>query len=173
MAEDFYQAPSEEFSQGDIFEVLPHALITGPLEHVEGNTDPVVSECKRDRAILLTHDCDIDKPLLRSWLICPVHRLDTVPKGMQGDIKKNRAFAFLHLAQHRDTLPASFVDFRHVTALSPDVVRSAKRLASLSDTGKKALYLRFIQWLTRWQLADLQCPNCSVEFNPADSLRLR
>lgn len=173
MAEDFYQDLVEKFCQGDIFEVLPHALVTGPLEQVPETTDHLVTECKRDKAILITYDCQIDKPNLKSWLVCPVLRLDRMEKATQANIKKNRIYSFLHLAEYRDILPASFVDFDHITSLQPELVKSAKRLVSLSDIGRRALYSQFIRSLTRWELGDLKCPTCAVEFNPIDFLPVR
>ena len=173
MAEDFYQGLSEEFCQGDIFDTLPHALVAESIDEIEDKPGFVAAKCKRDRAILLTHDCQIDKPELRSWLVCPIRRLDAMSRSIQGDIKKNRVYPFLHLPEYRDVLPASFVDFNHVTALEPALVKSADRIVSLSNLGRRALYSQFIRWLTRWELRKLKCPACTVEFDPADFLPVR
>ena len=57
-------------------------------------------------------------------------------KELQALIKKNRVYAFLHLP-HCSELDDSFLNFNQVTTLQPGVARSANRLLSLSDLGRR------------------------------------
>ena len=72
----------------------------------------------------------------------------------------------LFLPRFGDTLVESFVDFNHVTTLDAEYVKNAKRLVSLSDVGRRALYVQFVRWLSRWELREIACPNCGSVFDP-------
>ena len=60
-----------------------------------------------------------------------------------------------------------------MTTLERTFIEASKRILSLSDFGRRALYSQQIRWLTRWQLAEVRCPNCAVSFNAADGMTVR
>ncbi len=192
MSEELYENPRPESSQGDILDLVPHIYLQKPLLSLareaetifRASTEPfpqfddkngqsIAATCKRQRAILVSHDCEIDKPQVRRWLVCPVIPLVALPTENRDLVRRNRIYAMLHLPKYRDGLPESFVDFNQVTTLGADFIESAKRLVSLSDMGRMGLYAQFIRWLTRWQLREIECPNCGVVIDPTARLPLR
>lgn len=192
LAEELYETPREQSSQGDILESVAHIYLERPLLALRKEAETifraeaepfsqfddkggqmVVATCKRQRAILITHDCEIDKPQVKRWLVCPVVPIVVLSSGNRDRARRNRVYSMLHLPQYRDVLPESFVDFNQITTLEGDFVKGGKRLVSLSDIGRRALYSQFVRWLTRWELRDIHCPSCNVVFNPAIALPVR
>ena len=194
MAEAIYETPGEKFSQGDIFELLPHSYIEPPLLMLaqeagseailrlspepfvsfnDKDGQRIVSMCKRGKGIILSHGCVIDKPQVRRWLVCPVIPLTEIPSGQRGDVKRNRAYSMLYLPQIREVLPESFVYLDQVSTIDAEIVRSAHRLVSLSDIGRKALFAQFIRSLTRWELRTIACPNCQMDINQSEALPVK
>lgn len=192
MSEELYEAPRAEFSQGDIFEFLPHAYLEPPLTALERETestlkcssDPfasfedssgqaIVAKAKRQNALLLGHDCEIDKPHIVRWLISPVVPIGRLAEAKRDPVRRNRIYSMLHLPPYRNLLGESFVDFNQITTIDAEMVKAAIRRVSLSDAGRRGLYLQFIRWFTRWELRTIQCPSCSVTFNPADVMPVR
>jgi len=182
---DIYQ-PLGQLSQGDIFDVAPHVFLREKLSFVrnhEGNyvpADPpsdlrgdMVVRSESAKGILLTHDCSIDKTSTKYWQICPVVPISKLSRQEQGDVRKNRVYKFLHLPELGGVLPESFADFSLITSISPELFQKAKRLATLSDLGRKALYAQYIRWLTRWELTSITCPSCSTEFDTSLTLSVR
>ena len=133
----------------------------------------VVASCKRAKALLLSHDCEIDKPSVKNWIVAPVVPLPVIPGSAHGDIKKNKVFSFLYLPSYRDILEESVVVLNHLTTLDQEFVRGANRILSLSDLGRRALYAQHIRWLTRWQLSEIRCPNCDASFNASAGMIVR
>jgi len=140
---------------------------------VPGKTNLALAPARLNKAIVLTHDCMLDKPNVEFWQVCPLMPLSILPKPQQGDVRKNRIFRYLHLPPFGDAIPESFVDFAVVTTVAPAIVRSAKRLVSLSDYGRQSFYTQYIRWITRWQLNELACPVCGAEYNAALALPVR
>ncbi|HLH20735.1 MAG TPA: hypothetical protein VKX45_26140 [Bryobacteraceae bacterium] len=192
MAEDLYEAPRAAISQGDILATLPNAHLVPPLcalfdrgdgtLQAEPDTHPdfkdkgqrVIASCRRAKALLLTYDCEIDKPKAENWIILPIVPLSVIPGGSHSDIKKNKVFSLLYLPKHRDILVEdSVVVLNHSTTLNKQFVQEATRILSLSDTGRRALYAQYIRWLTRWQLAEIRCPHCTATFNAMDGMTVR
>jgi hypothetical protein len=116
------------------------------------------------RAVLITHDCEIDKPG-RRYLVCPVVPLARIPGGAHGDLRKNRIVSMLFLPAYRNIMVDSFISFNQITTVEPGSLDPTRRLVSLSDLGRSALYNQLIRWLTRWRLHTLICPQCKVEFD--------
>jgi hypothetical protein len=191
---ELYELPRPQISQGDILEVLPHTSLEHPLVSLqkeretesvfravgepydnfndkEGQT--VVASCKRSKAILISHDCEIDKSHVKKWLVCPVVPMGRLQPKNQDLLKRNRIFSMLFLPKFEKTLDDSFVDFNQLTTLDSEFVRSAKRIISLSDIGRRALYIQFIRWLARWELREIVCPNCQTRFDPHASQSVR
>jgi hypothetical protein len=81
-------------------------------------------------------------------------------------LKRNRIFSMLYLPKLDRILVDSFVDFNQITTLDSEFVKSARRIISLSDIGRRSLYVQFIRWLTRWELREIVCPNCGEKFDP-------
>ncbi len=189
MSEDFYEPARSEVSQGDILEVLPHAHLKYPVRLLESREDGLLSSregeaqgsgrqmgiaaLRLERAILLSHDCEIDKPQILNWTVSPIVPISEIPGPKHGDVRKNKIFHLLHLPAYRNVLPESVIVLNQVTTLEKEFATSARRIASLSDMGRRAFYAQHIRWLTRWQLSELMCPHCGVGFNAADAMKVR
>ena len=115
MSNDIYELIPNEVSQGDILRLAPHSYLSYPLtklrllddkkyeaevepfaEFNEKQGESVVATCKRRIALLLTPDCEIDKPN-RRWLVCPIKPISDLSSKFQDSIKKNRVVAALFL----------------------------------------------------------------------------
>lgn len=118
-----------EVSQGDIFDSLPLVFA-----RQDG------SSLSFARAILLTYDCEYDKPTTKFVMIAEVRPLAEVAPGSQGNVRKNRAFSTFFLDAH-SSLAESYVDFRTLSRVEKAAVaaRIGQRLASLSDDAQLAL----------------------------------
>jgi hypothetical protein len=121
LSSDLYETPRVEISQGDILELLPNAHLIHPLcvlsaredggfsplvdpQLENKNASTVIASCKWSRAMLLTHDCEIDKPGIKNRIACPVLPLAELPGNIQIEVKKNKVFYMLHLPKHWDIL---------------------------------------------------------------------
>jgi hypothetical protein len=133
----------------------------------------VVASCKRARALLLSYDCEIDKPAVKNWIVVPIVPLSLIPGASHSEAKKNKIFSLLYLPSYRNILEESVLVLNHITTLDRDFVRSSTRVLSLSDIGRRALYAQYIRWLTRWQLSEVHCPNCDAFFNASDGMTVR
>ena len=123
-----------EVSQGDVFDSLPLACARHPASGL-----PAVEEA---RALLLTYDCEYDKPSTRSVMVAAVFPLAAVPVERRGNVRNNRVFSTFYLLPHAD-FDEAFVDFRHIGQIEKTIVAEragdGKRLASLSAEAQLAL----------------------------------
>ena len=187
MSLELYEQPKQEFSQGDILDVAPHVFLDPPLlalHPAEENryrveAEPfskfddsagqsIAAKCKRTKAIVLTHDCEIDKPQIVRWHLCPVVPLSKLKPENQDLVRRNRIYSMFFLPRNADALLDSFVDFSHISTVGMDFIKTGTRILSLSDLGRQGLYAQFFRWLTRFEMRDMDCPNCRVKFSPLD-----
>lgn len=181
---EYYQAIIPELSQFDIVETATHLKLNEPvvfLSNDEGEsvlvgpspTDRVIATAEHKLALVISPDCDLDKPRTKHCLICPIYPLSVVSGADAGTIKKNKALRFLFLPSKAPSIPESFVDLAAISTVSIDLMRNATRLATLSDMARKAFYMQQIRWISRWTLSNVACPQCGLNFNPADTLPVR
>jgi hypothetical protein len=179
----FYRPLTDELCQGDLFERVPLAVINAdpPLlqkatlpgkregYEVVGQLSPsspppagqllVPARCDHTRAVLLTFDCEIDKPSTKILTLALVRPLDPkMPDADQVKIRENRKFAFFFLPPATEGAPAGYVDFRRLGAVSVDVVKATPRLSRLSETARKAMLFQFFRYLTRIDLYQASLP---------------
>ncbi len=179
---DYYQPLDTrfQFSQGDIVELAPHCRLPHPVVSITPNAEGVyevvptsanaIAEQRIAMGMLITWDCEIEKR--EYWNICPVHPLSLLNKLDQTNIRKNKNFRYLHLPGS-DQIAESFVDISSLTTISKEALLQCKRLVTLNDLGKQALFGQFIRWLTRWTFSSISCPSCNTTFNPTDVLPVR
>ncbi len=135
-----------ELCQGDVIEGIE---IVQPFAPNETTSFPLA---------LLTNDCDIDKakqvPHLLTVRVVPIAEVEKVNKGKAGDIRANRAAAAMPLEAH-PKLPDHFIDFRYIHLVPRDWVIKAhadgRRIASMSEDGRRALFFWMHQFFTRKQ----------------------
>jgi len=168
VAEDLFDAPTAALRQGDIFEPIPfvRAESTGP------GLLKATFATRSQFALLLNQSCDIDKPGFTRLIVAPVLHLDGLGSAEQTNIRKNKTYARLHLPPYRDLLPESFVSFMEPMTVEKIFLEQSRRIVSLSEKGRRALYSQYIRWLTRWTLAEISCPGCGIIFNPGDTLQV-
>jgi len=122
-----------EVSQGDIFDSLPISYV----RH-EGR----LSEFFDLPAMLLTYDCEYDKPATKLVLAVGVFPLAEVPVDRRGSVRKNKIFSTFYL-EATDFLDESFVDFRYMGLLEKAVVaeeaQSGRRVISVNEEAQLAL----------------------------------
>ncbi len=120
-----------EVSQGDIFDNLSIVYVRQDGERVALNT----------RVMLITYDCEYDKPSTKLVLVADIFPLAEVPTERQGNVRKNKIFSTLYLPDST-TQAESFVDFRYAGLLEKAVIvtdaRAERRAASLSDEAQLA-----------------------------------
>lgn len=165
----FEPALRERISQGDIFSFTPCATIKTPVdvlstsEYIRGKRraypyttwdetsalDEVkgTSTLSATRAILLTHDCEVDNDV-RYRLVAPLRVLGQLPAATQEGVRENRDYRFFHIPPNGGE-PEAYVDFRRLTTVAPALIPEQKRLASISDEAKKALCLALLLFFTR------------------------
>ncbi len=124
---------SAEISQGDIFESLPLVLVEDGQEQ---------SKIRRVPAILLTRDCEYDKPSTASVLVAEILLLSNVALGSQGNVHRNRVASAFYLPAHAD-FPESYVDFRTLSRIAKSIIadeaQCVNRLVSLTEEARLAL----------------------------------
>lgn len=180
---DYYQALDPKPSQGDIIEIAPHARLLDPLSYLHrspsglsigpASTKEAVAEARNLLAVILTPDCELDKPSTRFWLIAPLHPISSLMAQDQGNIRKNKVLKYLHVPANPPHIPEAFIDLATITTVEAGLLRKAKRLVTLSDSTRAALYLQQMRWFSRWILSDVQCPRCQLQFNPSDTMPVR
>src|SRR5436190_1506794 len=100
--------PAEEVSQGDIFDGIPVAY----LRH-ENPSEPS-ADIRFVRAILVSHDCEYDKPSNQFVLVAEVRPLTEIPGGSQGNVRHYRTRNTFYLEPLGELMPESYVDFRRI-----------------------------------------------------------
>jgi hypothetical protein len=176
-AASFYRAADAQLCQGDILERVPHLLLKDqprplrkatlpgkrsgyeleelpegalPTTPEEGALVPAV--CHVSRAMLLTHDCEIDKDK-KHRIVALIRPLPAdMPAQERDTIQQNRRFPFFYLPIGGDRLPESYVDFRRICTVAPQWVDTATRLASLDPLARQAMLLQFFRFLARVEL---------------------
>lgn len=193
MAEEIYEGPRPKLSQGDILASVPGICIRGTVTRIEkgdnrtyhianglgegsaqtGEKLSIAAGCRYTKAILITHDCEIDKEHVKTLIVCPVLPLSSLASKSQDLVRRNRVYSRLHLPRYREALVESFVDLAQFSTIEKAHLANGQRILSLSDLGRHALYLQLIRWLTRWEFREVLCPRCGIEFSPTVSLPVR
>jgi hypothetical protein len=176
-ATSFCRAVDPQLCQGDILERVPHLFLkeqprplrktTVPknrivyeLEELAEGALPITPEegalvpaaCQVTRAMLLTHDCEIDKDKKHRTVALVRPLPANMPDQDRATIQQNQRFPFFYLPAGGDQLPESYVDFRRLCTVSPQWVDTAARLASLTIAARQAMLLQLLRFLTRVEL---------------------
>jgi hypothetical protein len=188
LADEFYQNPIADFSQGDIFDISPGCSLDPPLRAVHDTVPPHVEEIdasevssfahlvsanRASRALLVNYDCEIAKVATTRWIVCPIIDLSDLPEQDRGNAKRYRIANMFFLPRLGATLPDSVAILNQQTTISKDLLASSKRIATLAVTGRLAFYTQFLRWLTRWELREIECPQCRAKFNTSLALPVR
>ena len=129
----YLQERRGEVSQGDVFDILPIANVRQAARHLA-----VINT----RAMLVTYDCEYDKPSTKFVMVAGIFPLAEVPADRQGNVRNNKVFSTFYLESTLQ-LEEAFVDFRYMGLLEKAVVAGAaqeeRRVISLDDEAQLAL----------------------------------
>ena len=160
--------PRPELSQGDLVEVAPFLQVTQPLtplakvscsgkvEHwnplePEELKEHVLAKCKTTCAIVISHDCEIDKPKKKQRILiaaaAPFERLSD-HKAAEA-VRKGEHRAFMYLPNPPTLTQDHYLDLRTISAVAIEFLQASRRLASLSDSGRTRLGAQLLAFLIR------------------------
>ena len=119
-----------------------------PFDWKEG--EDVVVRAMRGFAVLLTQDCELDKPkpLLT---FAHVRLVDGSQHEEDIDIMRNRAkYRSFYLEEQREEprFPKAYVDFGRLTTIHPAAFRPADRILSMTEDVRDALREDFTEFMT-------------------------
>jgi hypothetical protein len=134
-------APQSALSQGDILSDVPVIELVGDI------VSPRLATF-----VVLTHDCEIDKPSAESVICAPARSMAETPGGLAGDIRSGRVLRAMHLPA-TGALTESFIDFALIQRVSKlvleDAIADGRRVAAMSDDGRKALTVNLFRYFAR------------------------
>lgn len=162
-----------EISQGDVFDLTPSAYVRAPVEvltekrWIKGGIQGWIPEpwpldeyvenvnatvtMTNARAMLVSHDCEIDAEDHRYFLFVMLRALARLPDAHQALVRGNQDYRLFHVPAH-GALPESYADFRRLTTAGPAFIAATRRMASLSDVGRAAMCAHMISFFTRRML---------------------
>jgi hypothetical protein len=116
-----------------------------PFNWLEG--EDVVVTCKRGLAVLLTQDCEIEKP--RAVFAFALIRVidDSVAPQAINQMRSRQKYRSFYLAPQADpAFPAAYVDFGRITSIERDAVRPEDRRLSMSDDVRDCMQMDYIDF---------------------------
>jgi hypothetical protein len=162
-----------ELSQGDLFDLVPSVYVHD-LGYMS-KTDTTKYRLLRNRpesfkldaehaatamairrpAIVVTHDCEIDKPHSRATVLMALVRpIDKVPDEHRDgfrDYTRHRAF---YLPETSYLTGENYADLRAITTIRRDMLDELRRLASMSEDGRRMLREQLFRFFSRRFLPD-------------------
>ncbi len=157
--------PEVEIWQGDIFALVPWSVVS-TLAFVQSTGNPakpyvnavppnagakqqLMTKAGRDRAMLISHECIVDKGGLAPLAFARVLSIDSAKADQQIKIRDGSNLQTFHLPATENVLDESYVDFRLLTALAPEMLPGLQRLSSLTAQGRDSLREQLIRYWTR------------------------
>lgn len=160
--------PKAVLSQGDVLQLV-YLAVTGPsilflkkgtaknnipawFDSTVPQVDPqgrhpVRQSATHINAIVVSHDCELDKQKPRV-LVAPIASLDSQETPLREAIASRSVHSKLPLFA-LPTLGSYFADLRSIGGLDRRYVDTAKRIASMSETGVRELQNQLIAAFTR------------------------
>lgn len=127
-----------EISQGDIFDAVPL-----PYLDISENPNAPVPKFDPVRVILLSHDCEYDKPKTRAPLVAQIRLLTEVSQDSYGYLRNNKVISAFYLPALGNVMDESFVDFSRIVPVPKTILQlgseNKNRLASLTDEARAIL----------------------------------
>ena len=129
----FLQELRGEVSQGNIFDSLPISCVRQEARRLTAlNT----------HAMLMTYDCEYDKPSTKLVMVAGIFPLSEVPADRRGNVRKNKVSSTFYL-EASSRLEESSVDFRYrgllEKAIAAEEAQAKQRLISLNDEAQLAV----------------------------------
>lgn len=130
----FLDTVRTEISQGDVFE---------DIEFVRGTSGD---------GVLLSHDCEYDKPSVSDVLVARAFSRDAVSSGSWGPIAAGQAYNAIHLPPVAGR-PESYINLRYIYRVPKvnliEADAGGRRVASMTDSGRYALITYLFRFFTR------------------------
>jgi len=165
--------PGLDLSQGDLFDLVPslHVEDLGYLEkfadrkyQIRSSQPPSLkvesphagtAMAVRRPAILLSHECEIDKDHKRATvLMALVRSLERVREEDRDGIRQYTRHRAFYLPANEYLEGENYADLRVVTTFRRDALESLKRLATVDDDGRRMLREHLFRFFTRRFLPD-------------------
>jgi hypothetical protein len=172
VSQNLFREPANKLSQGDIV-VAPHLRINEALDAEVGERVEISATGRASLGVVINYDCEIDKPWSETLIVCPIIPLEQIGINQRTNAKANRLAHLFFMHRYQELWPDSVAVLNQQTTFDKKLIDPAKRLATLTVEGRQAFYGQFVRWLSRWELRELTCPNCGVEFDPTISLPIR
>ena len=159
-----------ELSQGDILDAIPIVLAPMPIRYVKPQTFPkgikgwvestvpfkdsggrtvLFSAGFISQAIVISHDCDLDDHGgSKTVLVARVELLESAPPEHRSTIAAQENLLRMFLPGIPG-LGDCYANLRSVATIDRQVIRQAKRLASMTDDARAFLQTRLIKFLIR------------------------
>lgn len=197
-SDDFYAPPGSQLEPGDIFSKIPFPSLKYPLtyfrirgsdpktatvfdsEHGEPTpgTDSAKSSLELRTVMLVSHGCEVDRvfrqkepPERRHWLAAPIGPVSGCKEKTQertrNGIQPNRFFLRPSEYTNGEEL---CVDLRKITPINCKYFMDSKRVCSLTDAARKALFSHLGVFFSGYALylQPVPCPHCGTTFDLAD-----
>ncbi len=120
----------------------------GGLKITQPEGEQVLASCQVALGMILTHGCEMDKdPKHRQ--VALIRPLGLVQPEHQGFIRENKNFSYCYLPAYGEIMGESYVDFRRVTTVHPDLLKDLERIVSLTDEAVNAVQTLLIRFTTR------------------------
>jgi len=169
----FYREPLANLCQGDIL-VTPHLRIATQADILDA--DGLIEFTGKGRpnlGLIMNFDCEIDKPWSETVVVCPILPLNEISPNQRTNARKNRIAHLFFMPRYKAVLEDSVAVLNQQTTLDRTLIDLSKRVATLDKTGRFAFYAQFVRWISRWELTELTCPRCGVEFEVENVLPTR
>ena len=162
-----------DLSQGDIVGPIPIVSVTYPPKYLQknnfrGNISGLLEslEVKKEKdgrisvfsaghlmwGIVLSHDCDVDKPKEnKTVLVASIGRIEDVPQEHQETITSQSNIPRMFLPSV-PSIGDCYAALRTTVYVPRDLVDSAPRIASMSDQARDFLQARIVAFFTRRKL---------------------
>jgi hypothetical protein len=115
--------------------------------------EDLLTRCQEACALVIRHDCEIENDR-KYCLIALVRSLGAA--GMHEEskaaIRENRNAPYFYLPALAQVLGESYADLRRISCVTPDLIETQNRTASLSDASVELLQTQLVLFFTRRRL---------------------
>ena len=153
--------PDQQLCQGDLFRDVPWTFIK-EVKFLQGNGQKFVvcaapqpgnrgtlaAQAGIGHAMLLSHDCVIDKDNYSPLAFARVLPMSTCDARMAQATRDGKNLQAFYIPAD-NMIDESYADFRLIFAMTPTIVHQLQRIASLTQTGQNSLQHSLITYWTR------------------------
>ncbi len=127
-----------DVSQGDLFDTLVYRYVYQRSDAPE----PEIM-AREIKAILLTADCEYDKPAASFVYVGEVRPMSEISPSTVGNVRARKTYYTFPLAAHGAVLEESYVDFRRILRFDKKLIAASAseghRVLALDETARLAM----------------------------------